>query len=165
MLKVSDINKVKNSIKEANNTLPEQVIKIKYIDDDMPRLEKLVKGDWIDLRSAYDVTLEAGKDYMINLGVAMELPKGYEAILAPRSSSYKKFGFTQNNSVGVIDSTFCGNNDVWHLPIHAHRDAVINKHDRICQFRIQEIQPTISFIEVDDLGNKDRSGFGSTGVK
>ena len=95
----------------------------------------------------------------------MILPEGYEAHVVPRSSTYKKFGIIQTNHQGVIDSSYCGDNDQWLFPAYALRDTVINKNDRICQFRIVEKQPEIEFTEVDHLLEKDRGGFGSTGIK
>lgn len=143
-----------------------ETIKIKYFDKKMPKLEKIegCKSDWIDLRSAEDVIVLKGQDGMVNLGVAMELPEGYEAHVVPRSSSYKKFGFIQTNSIGIIDNSYCGDKDVWMLPIRAvKKNVIIHKYDRIAQFRIFKKQPEIRFEEVDSLGNESRGGFGSTG--
>lgn len=139
-------------------------IKIKYLKD-IEKIEKISKGDWIDLRAAEDVELKNGEFKIIPLGVAMEIPKGYEAHLAPRSSTFKKWGIIQTNSIGVIDNSYSGDNDEWGMPVIAMRDTKINKNDRICQFRIVESQPEIEFVEVDTLGNADRGGFGSTGEK
>ena len=140
-------------------------IKIKYIDDEIKRLKYIGEGksDWIDLRSAETVHLKKGEFRLINLGVAMELPEGYEAHIVPRSSTYKNFKVIQVNHMGVVDHSYCGNNDVWMFPAIAMEDTTINKNDRICQFRIEKIQPHIEFEEVEVLGNKDRSGIGSTG--
>lgn len=137
-------------------------IRIKYFTD-IDRIEKISKGDWIDLRAAKDIELKQGEFKLIPLGVAIELPKGYEAHVVPRSSTYKNFGIIQTNSMGIIDETYCGDNDQWMMPVIAMRDTIIRKNDRICQFRIMEHQPEINFIEVTELGNKDRNGFGSTG--
>lgn len=123
------------------------------------------KSDWVDLRAAKDYTLKKGDLKLIKLGVAMELPDGYEAIIAPRSSTAKKFGVICANSFGVIDNSYCGDNDEWGFMAYAIRDTEIHKGDRICQFRIQKNQPEIRFEEVETLGNKDRGGWGSTGVK
>lgn len=144
--------------------LPE-VIEIKYHDPNLTRLEKIPKGDWIDLRAAEDVELKAGDFKLISLGISMKIPSGYEAHLAPRSSTFKNYGLIQVNSVGVIDNTYCGNNDIVKMPVYATRDTVVHFNDRICQFRIIENQPAIRFIEVDDLEAEDRGGFGSTGVE
>lgn len=138
-------------------------IKIKYFTD-IEKIEKIEKGDWIDLRAAEDVTLKAGEFKLIPLGVAMELPAGYEAHMVPRSSTYKKFGIIQTNHQAVIDESYCGDNDQWLYPAYALRDTEIKKNDRICQFRIMEKQPTLDFIEVGVLGNEDRGGIGSTGT-
>lgn len=139
-------------------------IKIKYLKD-IEKIEKISKGDWIDLRAAEDVELKNGEFKIIPLGVAMEIPRGYEAHLAPRSSTFKKWGIIQTNSIGVIDNSYSGDNDEWGMPVIAMRDTKINKNDRICQFRIVDSQPEIEFVEVDTLGNADRGGFGSTGLK
>ncbi len=138
-------------------------IKIKYFTD-IEKIEKIEKGDWIDLRAAEDIELKAGEFKLIPLGVAMELPKGYEAHIVPRSSTYKKFGIIQTNHQAVIDESYCGNNDQWLYPAYALRDTEIHKGDRICQFRIMEKQPEITFTEVETLDNEDRGGIGSTGV-
>ena len=140
-----------------------ETIKIKYHSNEIAKLEKITKGDWIDLRSSEHVVLKAGEFKLIKLGVSMQLPKGYEAVIVPRSSTYKNFGIIQTNHMGVVDETYCGNNDIWMMPVYALRDTEINVNDRICQFRIQEHQPEIEFEEVDVLENADRGGIGSTG--
>lgn len=141
-----------------------ETIKIKYHSD---KIEKLTyidgKSDWIDLRSAEEVELKKGEYRLIHLGVSMQLPKGYEAVVVPRSSTYKNFGIIQTNHMGVIDESYCGDNDEWMMPVLAVRDTVIHINDRICQFRIQKHQPQITFEEVEMLGNSDRGSFGSTG--
>ncbi len=139
-------------------------IRIKYFSDDIKRLEYIDgKSDWIDLRAAEDVTLHAGDFALIPLGVAMELPAGYEGHLLPRSSTFKNYGLLLANSCGIVDSSYCGDEDMWRMPVYATRDTVIQKNDRIAQFRIVENQPPITFTEVDSLGNESRGGFGSTG--
>jgi len=140
-------------------------IKVKYFDDSINRIEKIEKGDWIDLRSAIDVELKAGEFKLIPLGIAIELPKGYEAHIVPRSSTFKNFGIIQTNHMGVIDESYCGDNDQWFFPAYALRDTKINKNDRICQFRIIKKMPNIEIEEVSSLGNIDRGGHGSTGIK
>ena len=140
-------------------------IKIKYHTDEIEKLRYIDgKSDWIDLRSTEDVELKAGEFKLISLGVSMELPKGYEAHIVPRSSTFKNFGIIQTNHHAIIDESYCGDNDIWRYPVYALRDTVIHKNDRICQFRIIEHQPTIEFEEVDKLGNKNRNGFGSSGI-
>lgn len=143
-----------------------QHIKIKYFTD---KIEKLTyidgKSDWIDLRAAQDVTLKKGEFKQIPLGVAMELPKGYEAHVVPRSSTFKNFGIIQTNHLGVVDCSYCGDNDQWFMPVYALRDTEIHVNDRICQFRIMENQPEIVFDEVTRLDNEDRGGGGSTGIQ
>lgn len=141
-----------------------ETIRIKYFTD---KIEKLTyidgKSDWIDLRAAEDVELKKGEFKLIPLGVAMELPKGYEAHVVPRSSTFKNYGIIQTNHQGVIDSSYCGDNDQWFMPAYALRDTHIQVNDRICQFRIVENQPRIVFDEVVHLENDDRGGHGSTG--
>lgn len=128
--------------------------------------EKFDNGDWVDLRAAEDVVLNKGEYKIISLGISMQLPKGYEAIIAPRSSIFKNFGIICPNSIGIIDHSYCGDNDIWRFPALAMRDnCIIKKNDRICQFRIQKIQPTPIFIKVKSLENDDRGGLGSTGVE
>lgn len=140
-------------------------IKIKYFYDDIERLQYIDgKSDWIDLRAAETIKMNAGDFTLIPLGVAMELPKGYEAHVVPRSSTFKNFGIIQTNHHGVIDNAYCGDADQWFFPAYALRDTVINKNDRICQFRIIENQPKINFIQVDYLSDVNRGGHGSTGV-
>lgn len=140
-------------------------IKIKYFDKEIDKIEKISKGDWIDLRSSETVHLKKGEFHLINLGVGMELPDGYEAHIVPRSSTYKNFKIIQTNHMGIIDRSYCGDNDVWMMPVKAMDDTVIHKNDRICQFRIERVQPQIEFEEVETLLNSDRGGFGSTGRK
>ena len=143
-----------------------EVIKIKYHSDQIEKLDYIEgKSDWIDLRSAEDVTLEAGEFHLINLGVSVQLPEGYEMIIAPRSSTYKNFGLIQTNSIGVVDESYCGDNDILRMPVKADRHTEIHVNDRVCQFRIMKHQPTIVFEEVEHLEGQDRGGFGTTGIK
>ena len=139
-------------------------IKIHYLNDEIERLAYIGgKSDWIDLRAAKKVSLKAGEFALIPLGIAMELPRGYEAHIVPRSSTFKNFGIIQTNSMGVIDESYCGDNDQWFFPAYALRDTVIRVNDRICQFRIMEHQPALEFVETESLGHEDRGGHGSTG--
>ena len=141
-----------------------ETIKIKYFADKIDKLEYIDgKSDWIDLRASEEVELKQGDFKLIPLGVAMELPKGYEAHIVPRSSTYKNFGVIQANHCGVIDGSYCGDNDMWRMPVIAMRDTVIHVNDRICQFRIVKNQPQIKFDIVEKLEGEDRGGFGSTG--
>ena len=143
-----------------------ETIRIQYLDDEVERLRYIDgKSDWIDLRAAEDVELKAGEFRLIHLGVAMQLPEGYEAHIVPRSSTFKNFGIIQTNHMGVIDETYCGDTDQWMFPAYATRDTEIHVNDRICQFRIIEHQPTLVFEETDTLSAESRGGFGSTGVK
>lgn len=136
--------------------LSDKIEVLRYIDD---------KSDWIDLRAAEDVELKQGDFKLIPLGIAMQLPKGYEAHIVPRSSTFKNFGVIQANHMGVVDESYCGDNDQWYFPAIAMRDTVIHAGERICQFRIMEHQPHLNFVAVETLGNSDRDGIGSTGVK
>ncbi|MBS5433088.1 MAG: dUTP diphosphatase [Firmicutes bacterium] len=144
--------------------MSERII-IKYFDPEIEHVRKIAQGDWCDLRAAETVELKKGEFKLIPLGIAMQLPDGYEAHVVPRSSTFKNFGVLQTNSFGVIDNSYCGDNDQWFFPAYALRDTVIHKNDRICQFRIAKKQPDIGFEEIDRLGNPDRGGHGSTGVK
>lgn len=137
-------------------------IKIRYHDNVMP-IEIIKEGDWIDLRAAKKTVLYQGEAALIPLGVSMKLPEGYEAVVIPRSSTFKKYGVIQTNGVGLIDNSYCGDTDVWHFPAYAIRDTVIEKNERICQFRIQKKMEVPTFKVVDHLEDEARGGFGSTG--
>lgn len=140
-------------------------VKIKYFSDQIDKLEYIEgdKSDWIDLRAAEEVELKAGESKLIKLGIGMILPKGCEAHMLPRSSTYKQFGITMTNSMGIIDESFCGEKDQWRFPALAHRDTVIHVNDRIAQFRIVEKMPRVEFTEVDHLNEVSRGGIGTTG--
>lgn len=142
-----------------------KTIKIKYFYDDIKKIKKIKQGDWIDLRAAETTELEAGEFKLIPLGVGMILPEGYEAHIVPRSSTYKKFKVIQTNHQGVIDESYCGEEDQWRFPALAIQKTTINKNDRICQFRIMKKQEEIQFEEVEHLKDESRGGFGSTGVQ
>lgn len=141
----------------------EQIL-INYHNGASHTLEKSVVGDWIDLYCAEETILHAGERTYISQGVSMKLPEGYEAITAPRSSTFKRYGILQTNSIGVIDSSYCGDDDIWMVPVYATRDITIPRGARICQFRIQKKQPDIEFIPVRSLGAENRGGLGSTGI-
>ena len=146
--------------------MTEKNIKVKYFSDKVSKLEYIAgKSDWIDLRAAEDVELKQGDFKLIPLGIAMQLPKGYEAHIVPRSSTFKNFGVIQANHMGMVDESYCGDNDQWYFPAIALRDTSIKAGDRICQFRIMEHQPQLIFEAVDTLGNEDRGGFGTTGKR
>ena len=140
-------------------------IDIVYHNPNMPKLEKVDNGDWIDLRASVGGAFKKGDFALIDLGVSMRLPEGYEAHIAPRSSTFKHWGIIQCNSVGVVDNSFSGTNDVWKMPCFFTRDTVIEPNDRICQFRIIKKMEPVSFTEVTELDNTDRGGFGSSGKK
>ena len=137
-------------------------IGIKYHTDIIP-LEMVENGDWIDLRVAEDVRMKAGEFRIISLGVSMKLPEGYEAHIVPRSSTFKVWGILQTNHMGVIDNSYCGDDDVWGFPAFATRDVHIEKNSRICQFRLVKKMKKVDFKTVKSLGNKNRGGWGSSG--
>ena len=137
-------------------------IKIKYHNKNIDKIKKIAVGDWIDLRAAETVELKKGEYQLISLGVSMQLPKGYEAHVVPRSSTFKNFGVIQTNHHGIIDESYCGDGDIWKFPAYALKDTMIKENDRICQFRIVEKMPEVEFIEVEKLENENRGGFGST---
>ena len=148
-------------------------IRVKYFEG-ATKLEKIAKGNWIDVYANKEVFVKEGDRAMIPLGFALELPTGWEGHLAPRSSTFKSWGIIQTNSVGVVDDTYIGDNDQWHMPVYClqGKDSVdgqlgtiIRKGDKIGQFRIMEVMPQIEFEEVDSFGNADRGGFGTTGIK
>ena len=139
-------------------------IQVKYFADDMEPLCYVDgKSDWIDLRTAEEVTLKAGEFRLIPLGIAVALPEGYEAHIVPRSSTFKNYGILQTNSMGVVDYSYRGDHDQWKTPVYATRDVTIEKGARICQFRIMKNQPPLVFTRVEHLTGPDRGGFGSTG--
>lgn len=138
------------------------MIKVRYHADIYP-IEKRDNGDWIDLRVAENVNMKAGDFKLISLGVSMQLPPGYEAIVVPRSSTFKHWGILQTNHCGVIDNSYCGDNDIWMFPAFATRDVLIEKNSRICQFRIQKKMENVTFNTVEKLENESRGGFGTSG--
>lgn len=140
-------------------------ILVRYHNDNIDKIEKISKGDWIDLRAAETVELKAGDFKIISLGVSMKLPEGYEAHIVPRSSTFKKWGILQTNHMGVIDNSYSGDNDIWGMPVLAMRDTVIQENDRICQFRIVKRMEEVEMGQVDHLEGADRGGFGSTGTR
>lgn len=140
-----------------------KTIKVKVRDDGVSPINRIVIGDWIDLESNTKVSYKAGDTVVIDFGVAMELPKGYEAHLLPRSSTFQNTGLLLTNSMGIIDNSFCGDNDFWGAKFYATKDGSIDKGQRLCQFRIMKNQPELQFKEVMSLGNDDRGGYGSTG--
>lgn len=155
-------NKVIKKLIGKSFTIP-----IKYHNPELTHLQKIDgnKSDWIDLRAAEKVTLKKGEIRRISLGISMQLPENYEAHILPRSSAPEKFGIIMAHSQGIIDNSYCGDDDVWSFLALAIRDTTIYVNDRIAQFRIYQNQPSISFVPVDTLGNPNRGGFGSTGVK
>ena len=143
---------------------PVEEIRIKYLADIKP-IQPAHAREWVDLRAAEDIYLKKGEFKLIPLGIAMELPEGYEALVAPRSSTFKNFHIIQTNGVGVVDNQYCGDDDQWFMPVLAIEDTAIQKNDRVCQFRIQKSNPIISFITTDHLNYENRGGHGSTGIQ
>lgn len=144
-----------------------KVIFVKYFEEDGAKLEFNPKGNWVDLYTACDVYMNQGNFCLIPLGVAMQLPPHHEAIIAPRSSTFKIWGIIQTNSIGIIDETYCGDNDEWKFPALATKQVYIPKGTRIAQFRVfasQDAFEEIRLVEVQELKNKDRGGFGTTGA-
>lgn len=138
-------------------------IRVKY-HTDIDEICSAHEGEWIDLRCAEDVTMEFGDYKLISLGVSIELPQGYEALVIPRSSTFKKYGILLANSIGLIDNTYCGDDDIWRFPaVCLAKRTTIPKNERICQFRIQPIQSDVQIERVEILGNPSRGGLGSTG--
>lgn len=138
-------------------------IEVKYHADITP-LEMTENGDWCDLRVAEDVILKSGEFKLISLGVSMKLPEGYEAVIIPRSSTFKTWGIIQANSCGLIDNSYCGEDDIWMFPALATRDVSVEKNSRICQFRIQKKMEKLEFETIQYLSNPSRGGIGSSGV-
>lgn len=138
-------------------------ILVRYHNNNIDKIEKINKGDWIDLRAAETVELKAGDYKIISLGVSMKLPDGYEAHIVPRSSTFKKWGVLQTNHMGVIDNSYSGDDDIWGMPVLAMRDTVIHENDRICQFRIVKQMEQVELQQVEHLKDANRGGFGSTG--
>lgn len=143
------------------------VIKVKYFENHegltVEPLKKIDKGDWIDLRANETISLRKGDFRLIPLGIGMKLPEGYEAHIVPRSSTFKNWGILQTNSMAIIDNSYSGNNDQWWMPVFATKNTIIQRNDRICQFRVVEKQPMIEFDTVKFLDDVDRGSFGSTG--
>lgn len=147
-----------------------------YIKKHNPRLitpEQVPGSDWIDLRAAEDVWIPEGESALIDLGISVELPEGYEAHIVPRSSTFKHYGLTQPNHVGIIDNSYCSNEDRWKWLvfcqqgrdfIDGRKGTMVHLNDRVCQFRVVKNQPKIKFIEVESLYGTERGGFGSTGI-
>lgn len=138
-------------------------IKVKYFDKEIDKLEKISQGDWIDLRAAETIELKQFQSALIPLGVGMKLPDGYEAHVVPRSSTFSKWGIMQTNSKGIIDNSYSGEEDEWLMPVIAMRDTIINKNDRICQFRIVKSMEETEILETEFLDEISRGGIGSTG--
>lgn len=155
-----DWDKVKELVE---NPYPALDTRVKYLRDIQP-IEQIKKGDWTDLRAGKDILLFKGQYVEIPLGVAIELPKGYEALMAARSSTFKKYGVIMVNGIAIMDESYCGDNDEWHFLAYATKDTFIRKNERICQFRVIEHQPELNLIPANKLGNADRGGIGSTGV-
>lgn len=151
---------------EGRTEKMEEKLKVRYHSKEIEKLTYIEgKGDWIDLRSAEERKLKKGEFCRISLGISVELPRGYEMLVTPRSSTFQNFGLIQPNSPGVVDESYCGDNDILMMPVYALRDTEIHINDRICQFRILRHQPRLCFEEVESLENEDRGGFGATGIR
>ena len=139
-------------------------IEILYHSDIEPiRLQE--NGDWLDLRAAEAVEFKAGEHKLISLGVSLRLPPGYEAHVAPRSSTFKHWGLLQTNSPGIIDESYCGEQDIWFFSAYATRDTLVEKNDRICQFRLVKKMPRPQLCPVEHLDGPPRGGYGSSGAR
>lgn len=163
-------NNQKKRIKGLSKVPANPKIEIFYHDPNMPKLDFIGgsdKSNWIDLYTAEDVHLKKGEFTLISMGISAKIPDGTEVRIAPRSSSYKNFKVLFTNSVGIIDTTYCGQDDIWKSPILAMEDTFIPKYSRICQFRLNttmtEEFPSLQIVEVDKLDGENRGGFGSTG--
>ena len=151
------------------------------------------KGGWFDIFMPQDGKIEGGyanrlvknrtrrtleyPTQLVSLGFAMELPKGFEAIVAPRSSTYPNFYCGNTNFIGVIEDTYCGDDDIWKANVKADKTTAWKAGDRLFQFRIQLSQKAtvwqkikwlfwngkVEFVPVEFLGNINRGGFGSSG--
>lgn len=177
LITLEDIETMADDVKEIiDRHTP--TLKIKYKDRNFPTMLITNKGDWIDLMAAEDYELKAGESVPIDLGIAMKCPEGFEAWLVPRSGTFKKYGLIQTNSIGIIDNSYSGNNDIWMMPVYATQDTKIAKGERLCQFRLMPNMNSIFdkfanfemfacddlyIIETEQLDDKDRGGFGSTG--
>jgi dUTP pyrophosphatase len=155
--------KTETQVDKPTKKNPVLEILVKYHDEELGKIEKFPVGDWIDLRSAERVDMDAGDFKIISLGISMKLPEGYEAHVVPRSSTFRRWGILQTNGIGIIDESYCGENDVWKFPALAMRSTTIFKGDRICQFRIMPKMPEVTFKEVEYMDDPDRGGLGSTG--
>lgn len=150
---------VKQLLRDNMNT-----IKIVYHDNHVKPLDFLPNGDWIDLRTSQSYDLKTGDFVLLDLGISMKLPEGYEAHIVPRSSTFKNFGLIQTNGIGIIDNSYSGTNDIWKMPVYATRDIHIDANVRICQFRLFPKMQSVKFQAVTELDKNDRGGFGSTGL-
>jgi len=157
-------------------------INVKYLDPEMPPLEAVDKGDWIDARAVHvqvngekinwelnkmsardEIKFSSMDRVKVGLGLAMHFPPVYEAHIRPRSSLFKRHGLLMTNGLGVIDHTYCGNTDEWFAEFFAVYDGFISRFERLCQWRLIERMPRPEFVSVQDLGNPSRGGHGSTG--
>ena len=152
-----------SEIMEQASLWPPLNIKVNYHGSPY-ELKMTPNGDWCDLYLAEDTIMHEGRFKYLSMGISMELPQGYEAIMAPRSSTFKRWGILQANSIGVIDNSYNGDDDIWMMPAYATRYVEIPAGTRLCQFRIQKKQPQLQFIPVSSLGNENRNGLGSTGA-
>lgn len=153
-----------NAKRQGVIKMEDMIVKVKYFNKNIDKLEKISKGDLIDLRAAETVEFKAGEAKKVRLGIGMQMPKGYEAHVYPRSSTFKEWGVLLTNSVGIIDNSYCGDNDEWCAMFYATRPVTIYENQRIAQFRLVKNMEQLSFEEVEHLDNKSRGGYGSTGA-
>lgn len=161
-------------------------VDIKYHDPELTKVAELDNGDWIDLRCAEKrnsnygqrgIYLNMGQFAIISLGVSIKVPEEYEVWLAPRSSTFKNFKVIETNGIGIIDNSYCGDNDILKMPVYAMEDTFIPFDARIAQFRLiprmhymmkdssgMPMYSTIKFHEKAKLDGPDRGGLGSTGI-
>ena len=161
------VNKAKSICENHNREINVMPISIKIKNYGDYKIESIKVGDWIDLAVSEDIEMKQGESKKLPLGVAIQLPEGYEAHVVPRSSTFDRYKIIQTNSIGIIDNSYCGDDDIWMFPAFAMSDTKISKGTRICQFRIVETMKKafgdIKIEYVDSLGNANRGGFGSTG--
>lgn len=138
-------------------------IKVKYHNKDLIKIKYDENGNFFDLRAAKRYEIKKGDFALIDLGVSIKLPEGYWGQVVPRSSLFKNHKVIQANSFGVIDTTYCGEDDHWMLPVLAFDDTVIEFNERICQFRIVKDNP-FTILEVDNMEDASRGGFGTSGT-
>lgn len=151
-------------------------LKVKYIDEKLTKMEKIDKGDLVDLRASrifvngeersFPCEYKFGDTVFVRLGFAMKMPEGYKANVYPRSGTFKNYGLLLTNSVGQIDNSYCGNDDEWCGMFYATRDGAMEHNDRILQFEVvPQAMNNVAFNFVEELEETNRGGYSSTGIK